>query len=323
MTSTLSKRKPLFDNLKFIAIFLVVLGHVIENNPYVSSDVLHKIIYIFHIPLFTFISGYFTKFKVKNILRQQFCLYVLLQTVYSLFEIICASPSSFIAYLTIPRWTLWYLLALTVWKLSTVILSKLKQVLPLVFVITFALSLVIGLFNFNGKFLSVSRMVVYYPFFVLGYYLKNKDFTNLKFFNNKTIKFSFLALSITLTTLFFFLFKNTPREALFGCFMYNELENFSILTRLYANTTAVVIVLTLSMIIPNKECLITKPGSKSLAIYILHIAPIILLNKYLQTAEPFYIIASILFSVAIVLFSLTVNNIYSISLKALQKKIKK
>lgn len=57
-----TKRSEYFDILKGIGIIYVVLGHVL-NEKYgdVNTEVVRRFIYIFHLPLFFFISGYFIK----------------------------------------------------------------------------------------------------------------------------------------------------------------------------------------------------------------------------------------------------------------------
>ncbi|ROT03695.1 hypothetical protein ED388_12660 [Muribaculaceae bacterium Isolate-007 (NCI)] len=45
------------DCLKGFAIFLVVLGHVVQNYNLMDSWIF-RIIYSFHMPLFMFMSGY-------------------------------------------------------------------------------------------------------------------------------------------------------------------------------------------------------------------------------------------------------------------------
>ena len=61
------ERDYFFDNLKAVLIFLVVLGHFLlpihGDNPLV---VVKRLIYIFHMPLFVFVSGYFAKKIYKN-----------------------------------------------------------------------------------------------------------------------------------------------------------------------------------------------------------------------------------------------------------------
>lgn len=64
----MSKRIDYWDNMKAVLIFLVVLGHVIlpvrENNDVLS--VLFYTIYLFHMPAFVFVAGFFSKNYVKK-----------------------------------------------------------------------------------------------------------------------------------------------------------------------------------------------------------------------------------------------------------------
>lgn len=77
MTLTVSaKRDAYFDSLKFILIALVVMGHVFDQNTNDSlSLAINNTFYLFRIPLFIFISGYFCKKdasrekKTKTILK--------------------------------------------------------------------------------------------------------------------------------------------------------------------------------------------------------------------------------------------------------------
>ncbi|MBP3851842.1 MAG: acyltransferase family protein, partial [Erysipelotrichaceae bacterium] len=60
------KRDYYFDNLKAVLIFLVILGHFllpIETGP---LCILKRWIYSFHMPLFIFVSGYFSKGVYKR-----------------------------------------------------------------------------------------------------------------------------------------------------------------------------------------------------------------------------------------------------------------
>jgi hypothetical protein len=62
-------RDPYFSNLKFILIFLVILGHLIEKYIYVNHDLysIYTVIYMVHMPLFAFISGFFLKTAIENL----------------------------------------------------------------------------------------------------------------------------------------------------------------------------------------------------------------------------------------------------------------
>ena len=72
-----------FDNIKFILIFLVVFGHMLEFTPgYTNTHDIYRIIYSFHMPVFIFVSGYFARFSPRKILTTYIWPYILLQTLY-------------------------------------------------------------------------------------------------------------------------------------------------------------------------------------------------------------------------------------------------
>ena len=62
----MTKREYRFDNAKFILILLVVFGHILEHfqGRYVPG--IYRTVYLFHMPMFIFISGYFAKFDRKK-----------------------------------------------------------------------------------------------------------------------------------------------------------------------------------------------------------------------------------------------------------------
>ncbi len=84
----MKQRDPFFDNAKFLLIMLVLIGHVITINRADNRINLatYNWIYTFHMPLFIFISGYFT-----NIGKSSFWLNVLKLfesfVIFSLFQI--------------------------------------------------------------------------------------------------------------------------------------------------------------------------------------------------------------------------------------------
>lgn len=62
------ERDYFFDNIKAVLIFLVVLGHFLLPI-HEGGNVLvliKRLIYVFHMPLFVFVSGYFSKRIYKD-----------------------------------------------------------------------------------------------------------------------------------------------------------------------------------------------------------------------------------------------------------------
>lgn len=67
ITPAMSKRDGYYDCLKFVLITLVILGHTLEAN--LESRIslaLYNTIYLFHMPLFIFVTGYFTKKQIDT-----------------------------------------------------------------------------------------------------------------------------------------------------------------------------------------------------------------------------------------------------------------
>lgn len=112
-----------WDSLKFILIFLVVLGHTLEINiPDGSVNrAIYNTIYLFHMPLFVFVSGRFSHIKdrdkyKKGILRL-IETYVVFQIVYSLILPLLKGEELLWKYLIVPNWIMWYLMCLIWWRL--------------------------------------------------------------------------------------------------------------------------------------------------------------------------------------------------------------
>ncbi|WP_294453601.1 acyltransferase family protein [uncultured Bacteroides sp.] len=63
-------RIPYVDNLKGLAILLVVISHVfafcVPENYNGEQHIVHRVIYSFHMPLFMALSGYVAKFTLNQ-----------------------------------------------------------------------------------------------------------------------------------------------------------------------------------------------------------------------------------------------------------------
>ena len=79
-----------FDNIKGILILLVVFAHFIEGIS--STEYVYKFIYIFHMPLFIFVSGYFGKFDKKKLILHLVYPYIVFQLLDLCFDAIYFTP---------------------------------------------------------------------------------------------------------------------------------------------------------------------------------------------------------------------------------------
>lgn len=171
------RRVPFWDNARFACIVLVVLGHAIQRLTY-DSDIalgLYLVIYAFHMPAFAIISGYFSRSgspsrrQMARVITDILVPYVIFEALWTLTKWIVegqANPN-----LTQPSWTLWFLLALGIFRLVLPYLALLRW--PLLW--TIFISVGAGYFANIDSTLSLSRTLGLLPFFTLGWWLSEHD----------------------------------------------------------------------------------------------------------------------------------------------------
>lgn len=158
------KRDFLFDNMRLFLIFWVVTGHLLElfmkGNAFYTA--LHAVIYSFHMPLFVFVSGYFTKSTKKS--RRDSIGTLLIP--YLLFTTAASAISGTLtpASLFTPQYAFWYFLSLFYWRFFSGLFKKPRLLLPL----SILLALMAGLVPQINRFLGLSRTLVFLPFFLMG-----------------------------------------------------------------------------------------------------------------------------------------------------------
>ncbi len=285
------KRIYFFDNCKAILIFLVVFGHLVNivNTPLTQK--IGTAIYFFHIPLFVFCSGYFATFNPSKILSKNFYPYIIFQTIYLVFAIFVTGENRILQY-TNPYWILWYLFALAVWRMLLPFIdtkNKINKLKILIFLVI--ISLVVGFDNVTGYYLSFSRIIVFFPFFALSYYIKQEIcFEKLiSFFHKKHIKIFSLCVFITLLgiAVIFSVSESFDISWLYGALPYKK-WHYSIWMRLWFFITASSAIPFLFSFVTTKKCFLTIIGERSIYIYLIHGFFIKLIIKFnFLSAVPF------------------------------------
>lgn len=158
-----------FDNFRFILIFCVVLGHMLEAVPGVPFYYLYRLIYTFHMPLFLFITGYFAVFQAKRVIFHFVYPYVLFQTIYILFHRYYLQEG-YLFQFTVPLRILWYSVVCIFCYLCIPLLEDFKMHSLTVIFFSFLISFAAGFFNDFGYNLSLGRFFSFFPFFAMGYY---------------------------------------------------------------------------------------------------------------------------------------------------------
>jgi fucose 4-O-acetylase-like acetyltransferase len=179
-TLTRRRRVPLWDNARWIAITLVVIGHGIlpligEDNTAYS---VYLFIYSFHVAVFVTVSGYFAKSGPPNARALRLILtdivfpFFIFETIWTVIRWVLGS--AFELDYTTASWTLWFLIALAVWRIVLPYLVMLRY--PLL--IAIAISIGAGYTETIDSTLALSRTFGMLPFFVFGWKLRQLQLTN-------------------------------------------------------------------------------------------------------------------------------------------------
>ncbi|MFG1702738.1 acyltransferase family protein [Nonomuraea sp. M3C6] len=173
-------RDPFFDNAKYLAIVLVVTGHLIEAHR--DAAIVHALyfyVYLFHMPLFIVLSGYlsrqftFSAGKARKLISTLAVPYLIFETAYSLPGLILYGK--FNLTLLEPYFLTWFLLSLFLWRLSTPVWQQLRWPLA----VALGLSLLTGMSKLPDE-LAMNRTFGLLPFYVLGLMLRPEHFQLLR-----------------------------------------------------------------------------------------------------------------------------------------------
>lgn len=174
-------RDDRIDTLKGILICLVVFGHLLElilkNNALARG--IYILIYTFHMPLFVFTTGYFANYQLNKLLCRIGYPYVLFSVLYQLCAIRWWKDIKQVQIAT-PYWLLWYLLATAVWTGSIPLWNTLKRSRQWAFfLISILCACLAGNLVIIGRKYALSRIIVFFPFFLLGKLWHTYDSGNL------------------------------------------------------------------------------------------------------------------------------------------------
>ncbi len=290
-------RDPYVCNLKLLLIFLVIFGHLLE--PHIGADALarglYQFIYIFHMPLFAFLSGlYFS--SPESCLRQSlnaFKWYAIAQLV----PLLCGRLGPYsraVQLFFLPYWHLWYLFSLGSWALiaagtrtwQTRFAGKRGasgRFPACIFAAAVLISLLAGLIPFLRRGLSLSRTLVFLPYVLLGMFA-GKNIRPLADQCRKRLPV-LVPLAAVLT---FAVLRLVPPEFLWQATPYANGALTGMSTRLLCLPAALAVGALVLALTPRRKLPFSATGAETLWIYLLHAIPVKILWK-LNPAGPFFI----------------------------------
>lgn len=170
------ERDHLFDNVKAAMLFLVAFGHAIDvykGTGGFEYDLM-KWIYLFHMPVFAFVTGYFSKDAEKaraTALTRALFPYLVFQGAYVVMGRIMVSRGAatvnadiFNGSILLPSSAFYYLLAVFFWKSFQKELFRFRNPLAL----SIGLGAAVGLTGQREFHVGLGAVFTLLPFFVLG-----------------------------------------------------------------------------------------------------------------------------------------------------------
>ncbi len=270
----MKQRDYYFDNAKFILIFFVVFGHLIQSFIQESEMVytLYKVIYTFHMPAFILVSGFFArgfydKGYIKKIAKKLIIPYLIFQLVYSIFYYFLYNESQFAMDPLNPHWSLWFLISLFFWHLMLLGFSRLKPYMGIPLALMIGLG--VGYMDWISGYLSLSRTFVFFPLFLIGYYLTREHLQLLQRPMIKVIAF----IPFTIAIVLYSLYPDLNYQWLFGSKSYSALHTsatYGMMIRLGLYLLSTVMVFSFLAIVPRNKYFFTNLGRNTLYVYLLH-----------------------------------------------------
>lgn len=275
-----NKRDLSLDALKLFLIFLVIFGHFIESNlnDSKSAGFLYTLIYLFHMPLFVLLSGYFSKIKEVKKLRMQILklceTFIVFSIPYFLYR--ASLGGDILDIFNLKGYPTWYLFSLIIWKIFFFLIYtiwgfRINKV-QIIFV-SFLIAFVTFFIPFQDTgFLSFMRVFQFLPFFAIGYCMSKHT---LEIIRNKRFIICFGLLSIivisVLSCIYGVNFKRIEfqRDTVYDLCILN---NWKLYTVLFSKLFSIIGALILSIFcigIFKFESRIAQYGSKTLFIFCL------------------------------------------------------
>ena len=268
MKPTQTDRDLSFDNIRAFLILCVVFAHLLEiRSPFPGGKDIYRAIYSFHMPVFLFICGWFARFDRTKIIFGLLIPYLMLQTAYVFFQRWLYGSDIALQFVT-PYWVLWFLLALFLYHILLPLydVASARSCL-LVWCGSFLLSLLAGYDTSVGYGLTLSRLLVFQPWFLLGFYLRKTDLPEPR------LVVKILITAVLVVGVGILCRSHITNNMLYGSYPYATLQ-YHVGIRLFLNALALLWILffyfVLKPLLNFRISFLTALGQNTLPVFLLH-----------------------------------------------------
>ncbi|MBR0398796.1 MAG: hypothetical protein IJI10_11080 [Eubacterium sp.] len=274
----MKQRTAKWDNLKFFLILCVVTGHfMMRMSDQPNARRVMLFIYLFHMPAFIFLSGMMSKTTIamRRYDRMLGYLSAFFWIKVILFLIKIIGSKKFELNLLDMGDISWYAFVLFIYCLLTVFLERFRP--AWVIGMAVLLALLSGYDASIGSWLSAARLINYYPIFLCGYYIDPERL--ISFTKRLPVRIGSIVIIGAAAGIVFMKIDKIwwLLAVLRGRFPYAEFEHLSqqgALLRLCWYIGAGLLILAWIALMPDRKCIFSEWGSRTLVVYVLHYIPL-------------------------------------------------
>lgn len=267
-----SSRVEWADTLKGGLIFCVVLGHVLLpiHSDDASLSTTFSLIYLFHMPLFVFVSGVFSKHTVDGSGRlrvERILSYVCLGLLFNvLLRAMSGAGISLVKLVTFPS-APWYLISLATWMLLTPFFLRLKPAGGIALAVV--VSLCSSVLKSQTDVFALSRTAHFLPYFVCGYYLDIETLGRLRTPRMRAV----IGILGVGTALWYVLWGNCLDPFMFFIYGNNSCRlalSLALPGLLAVSLVGIALCLGCIALAPNRCSVLSFLGKRTLQVYVVH-----------------------------------------------------
>lgn len=221
-------------------------------------------------PAFIFLAGFFAKgsgnkeyiIKLAKKLLIPYIIFQLLYTGYYFF----IGKENWQTGIFYPHWSLWFLFSLFCWHILLAWFKKIPAFLSITLAVL--LGIIVGYFGEVGHTFSLSRTFVFFPFFLIGYWLTKEHVMLLK---RRSAKIGSL-LILSAVAIAIYIAPDLNSGWLLASKSYGDLgmPAYGGVARLLVYTTSALMAMSILVWIPQQNLRITDLGKRTLYVYLLH-----------------------------------------------------
>lgn len=292
------------DNLRAFLIICVVFAHLIKTIYFPGSTFLYFFIFSFHMPAMIFLSGLCAKDKldIKGLIKRIILPYIVFQIILFLVNYFIVGNDVRLSFI-LPDWIMWYMFSLATWTIIIPLFKTESKKLKIIFLALSVLAALLAGFVDNiAQYLSLSRTIVFFPFFLAGFYLREKKGDRKR--PNMRVFIPAIVLAVLSICLIMISCNIIPEIWVHHRQSYSN-SRYNLVIRSVILLISAIFVYLLSTITPNKKiCYITYLGRNTITVYMLHGIIIRIFRRYQELfsfIDP--LLLTVLLTVVIVLIS--------------------